>query len=237
MLKRIFLTSLMFVIISSFAFSQSVDDIVNSMNKSRGGAEAYAKIQNWKMSGTTSMMGQSIAFTQYFKKPNMFRSEQEIMGSKIIQTFDGNQGWMINPMTGSNDVQQMDSASVEQLKRTNDIFEGPVNNYKEKGIKIDLLGKEDAAGVNCYKMKIINKKSESTLWVNTETYLPVKMKSTVNQMGNNMEVETNFLDYKDFQAIKMPTRVVMNAMGMEISMLFEKIELNTAIDDTIFKKP
>ncbi|TAL70865.1 MAG: outer membrane lipoprotein-sorting protein [Bacteroidetes bacterium] len=237
MLRKIFFTLLMVTFISCFAYSQTVDDIVNNMNKSRGGSEAYTKILNWKMTGTTSMMGQSIAFIQFFKKPNMFRSEQDMMGQKIIQTFDGQKGWMINPMTGSNDAQPMDSATIEQMKRMNDIFEGPVNNYKEKGIKIDLLGKDDVNGVSCYKMKIVNNTNESTLWVNNETYLPVKMKSTVNQMGNNMEVETNFLDYKDFQNIKMPTKVVMNAMGMEISMLFEKIELNTAIDDAIFKKP
>ncbi|MBI5325974.1 MAG: outer membrane lipoprotein-sorting protein, partial [Ignavibacteriae bacterium] len=224
-------------LISCFAYSQTVDEIVNKMDKSRGGSEAYSKIQNWKMTGTTSMMGQSIAFIQYFKKPNLFRSEQDMMGQHIVQTFDGKQGWMINPMTGSSEPQPMDSMTIEQMKKMNDIFEGPVTNYKEKGLKIDLLGKEDIKGTSCFKMKIVNKQSESTLWVNSETYLPVQMKSTVNQMGHNMEVETGFLDYKDFQNVKMPTKVIMMAMGMEIAMLFEKIEINIVLDDAIFKKP
>ncbi|OGU12036.1 MAG: hypothetical protein A2X61_04185 [Ignavibacteria bacterium GWB2_35_12] len=237
MFKKILFALLIATIITCLAQAQTVDDIVNNMNKNKGSAEAFAKVQNWKMTGSTSMMGQNIAFVQYFKKPNMLRLEQDMMGQHIIQTFDGKEGWMVNPMTGSNEPQPMDSTTIEQMKRMNDVFEGPVSNYKEKGLKIELLGNEDVNGTNCFKLKIIKQDNESTLWVNSSTYFPVKMKSTVNQMGQSMEVETSFLDYKNFEGINMPTKIVMLAMGMEIAMVFEKIEFNTAMSDSLFKKP
>lgn len=223
--------------ITCLAQAQTVEDIVNNMNKNKGSAEAFAKVQNWKISGTTSMMGQNIAFVQYMKKPNMMRAEHEVMGQKMIQTYDGKEGLMINPMTGSSEPQPLDSASIEQMRRMNDIFEGPTNNYKQRGLKIELLGKEDVKGTNCFKLKLTNNQSESTMWVNTTTYLPVKIKSTVNQMGQNMEVETGFYDYKNFDGITIPTKIIMLAMGMEITMLFEKIEFNLSMDDSLFKKP
>ena len=237
MFKKIFISLFIAAFITCLVQAQTVDEIVNNMNKNKGSAEAFAKVQNWKITGTTSMMGQNITFVQYLKKPNMLRSEQEVMGQKVIQTYDGKEGWMINPMSGSSEAQPMDSASIEQMRKMNEFFEGPVSNYREKGMKIELLGKEDVQGTNCFKMKINNKTNESTLWVSTKTYFPVKMKSTVNQMGQSMEVETGFLEYKTFEGINMPTKIIMLAMGMEIAMLFEKIEFNLPMDDSLFKKP
>ena len=89
MFKKILFALLIATIITCLAQAQTVDDIVNNMNKNKGSAEAFAKVQNWKMTGSTSMMGQNIAFVQYFKKPNMLRLEQDMMGQHIIQTFDG----------------------------------------------------------------------------------------------------------------------------------------------------
>ena len=237
MFKKIFILLFIAAFITCIAQAQTVDDIVNNMNKNKGSAEAFAKVQNWKITGTTSMMGQNIAFVQYLKKPDMLRSEQEMMGKHIVQTYDGKEGWMVNPLAGSDEPQPIDSATIEQMKRMNDIFEGPVSNYKERGLKIELLGKEAVNGNDCFKLKIMKKDNESTLWVNTSTYMPAKMKSTVNQMGQNMDVETSFPEYKNFEGIQMPTKIIMSAMGMDITMVFEKIEFNIPMDDLLFKKP
>jgi hypothetical protein len=237
MSKKLFISLFISLLIATIAYAQTVDEIIDKMNSSKGSSEAYAKISSWKVTGSVSVMGQSVPFLLFLKKPDMFRMEQDMMGQKVIQTYDGKEGWMINPMTGSDEPQQMDQTTIDQMKDMKDVFEEPYKDYKTKGIKIEYLGKEKIEANDYYKLKITDKTSESTVWVDVNTYYPYKQLATISQMGQSFDAETIFLDYKEYSGIIIPTTMNVSVMNMNIVNKFEKIEFNLAMDDSLFKKP
>jgi hypothetical protein len=65
--------------------------------------------------------------------------------------------------------------------------------------------------------------------------LTVKTVTTVEQMGQEMTVESSIEGYMDVNGIKFPRVISQNAGGMELARItFNKIELDKDIDDSVF---
>jgi hypothetical protein len=65
--------------------------------------------------------------------------------------------------------------------------------------------------------------------------LTVKTVTTVEQMGQEMTVESLIEGYMDVNGIKFPKVISQNSGGMELAKItFNKIELDKDIDDSVF---
>ena len=225
-----------FILITT-TYSQNVDEIISKMDKARGNPEVLSKITSMLSKGTMSMMSMSLPFTQYIKEPNLFRYEQEVMGQQIIIAFDGKTGWMINPMSGKSGPEDMTPDQVEQYQNQKYALEGPLVNYKERGIKVESAGTDKVDGKDAIKLKLITKNSESQLWIDASTYYPVKQHAKSAQMGQQVEVDIFFSGYKSFDGLMMPTNLMMTAGSFTSTTTFDSVELNKPMDDSLFKKP
>jgi outer membrane lipoprotein-sorting protein len=235
MLHKLFsLTFTIFILITS-AYSQTVDEIIAQMQKANG-YDNLKNVQSWKIIGDQTAMGMSMPFTQYIKNPNLFRYEQEIMGSKIIMAYDGNEGWMLNPMSGT-ETQPISPEQLDKLKNQKYMLQGPLSDYKARGIKIELVGKDNVDGKDTYKFNLNDKDAMSQLWVDASTYLPLKFHTSTAQMGKSIETDIFFKEYKNFSGVMMPAVVDMNAGGFNATTVFSSIDFNTPMDDSLFKKP
>ena len=84
-----------------FAFvstqAQTLDEVLEKHYKATG-QEKVESVKTIFVKAKMSMMGMDMPMTIQMKKPDKFRTENEVMGQKVIAGFDGEKGWMKNPM-------------------------------------------------------------------------------------------------------------------------------------------
>ena len=218
----------------------SVDDIVKKSIDARGGLDKIKAIQSVKMTGKFVMGGGQMEapMTLQIKRPSFIRMDMDFQGQKVVQGYDGATAWAINPFTTGADAQKMGDDDAEGMVEGSDM-DGSLIDYKEKGNKVVLVGKEDLAGKPAYKLKIDKKNGKTeTVFIDAASFMEVKHVALRKMMGNEMEMETYVSDFKPVGGVLMPYVIDSRADGNSVMTInIDKIEPNVSIDDATFKMP
>jgi outer membrane lipoprotein-sorting protein len=219
------------------AHAESVDDIIAKNIQARGGDKLRA-VQTLRMSGKLlAGPGIEAPFTIEIKKPGRLRFEVVVQGMTIVQAVDGDVGWTIQPMTGKKDAERM---SPDDLKETQDQadFEGPLVDYKKKGHKVELAGKEKIEGTDAYKLKVTKKNGDTEyIYLDADAFLEIKSEGKRIVRDTPVEFDSTTGDYKDVNGVMFPFSAELGAKGEKLKLSFTKIEVNPKIDDARFKMP
>ncbi|MEI6579648.1 MAG: hypothetical protein WCN92_09330 [Eubacteriales bacterium] len=239
MKKIISITILLAFFLSFSGMSQemNLDEILSRYYKAIG----LVHIKEWKtltMTGKSTAQGMEIPLTIYVKRPGKIRIEVEVQGNKMIQVLDGMTGWTVVPWSGSTDPQDMTPDQIKGMKEQAD-FEGSLYNWKEKGHKVELVGKEDMDGTPVYKLKaILADENIETYYIDAENFVPLKVSTVVKIQGNETESESYPSNYKDVSGAMMPFALENKFKGQSVShVVMEKYEINKEMDDNLFIKP
>lgn len=222
------------------AFAQTVDEIVEKNIKARGGMDKIKAVKAVKMTGKMKMGAMEAPFVIINSRPNKIRTDFTIQGITGTQAYDGTTGWSVMPFMGKKDAEKMSEDEVKAVQEDADI-DGSLVDYKTKGNKVELLGKEDVQGSPAYKLKVTMKNGvERTLYIDADTFLEVKAESKRKIQGQDMEGETLLGDYKAVDGIMFPFSLeskLKGKEGMGQSITIEKVELNPTVDATTFAMP
>jgi hypothetical protein len=231
-MKKLF-TFIAALVAVSVLNAQSLDEIVkkyNTVNRQ----DILDKVNTIKVTGKVSAMGMELPLSMYMKKPNKIKMVYSFQGQEMIQVFDGEKGYMVNPMMGSTDPVELTGDQLTQLQDNNS-FNNQVAEYFKAG-KLTLEGEEAVNGKPAFKMKAIVGTMPVYLFVDKESYMMVKTKATVEQMGTSVEMDSYMTDYTDVKGVIMPKKVTQMANGMEAAVVtFETIEVDVPIEDSVFK--
>ncbi len=88
------------LLVASVCTAQTLDEIVNKYYAANG-TEVLEKATTLYMEGHMSQMGMEMPMTITVKKPNKVRVVITFSGMEIITTFDGEKGYMVNPLSGA----------------------------------------------------------------------------------------------------------------------------------------
>jgi hypothetical protein len=239
-LIRVLFTLLIVFSVSGKILSQDADEIVNKYISAIGGLENIQAIKTIKMSGKVTAGGMDIPFTQTCKRPQMVLMESTIQGMTMKQAFDGTQGWTINPFMGKKEPDLMSKDAEKAIQRNAD-FEGQLINYKDKGSKIELIGKEDLEGSQVYNIKLTDKNNDITnYYIDADSYLIVKQNDKLKFDTKEISSESILSNYKKVNGIMFPFSIESkspdNPMG-SAKIAVDSIEINFTADDNIFKIP
>jgi hypothetical protein len=144
---------------------------------------------------------------------------------------------MVNPLAGQTDPQPLTADQVKAAQSTldagSDLF-----NYKAKGSKVELAGRETVEGVNTYKLKLENKEGKATFYfLDLSTYYIIKRESTTNVNGEDMTAVSTFSNYKKTDIGLVVPHTTITNQGFEITITVTKVEYNKTIDPKIFEMP
>ena len=214
-----------------------LDDILNSYYKAIG----FEKMKDFQtIIGTCKMVGQpmEVPVTFYIKRPGKVRVEVLVQGNKMISAYDGTSGWSITPWSGSSDPQDMTADEIKGMKEQADI-EGPLYNWKEKGHKVELIGKEDLECSSVYKIKLTKADGDiETYYIDADSFVPLKTTSITKIQGNESESETYMSNYADFNGVMMAKTIANKYKGQVVSTIqMDKVEFNQPVSDSLFMKP
>jgi outer membrane lipoprotein-sorting protein len=221
------LTVIMFVCsFSSVALAEmSADDIIAKHIEKTGGAENYKKMKSMKMEG--KFLGQGSGdITLYQMKPNKHHMHILIQGMDVIIASDGEKIWSKFPMVpGYVFTEEADlEAGLEEMMMN------PYLTYKERGVKVKTLGVEKVKATDCYKVEYVKAAGDTSfVYFNKETF------NIVKQTSPNSEVL--FAKFKDFEGFTMPTKMTMVEQGQRNMIVFNNIELNVDLNDSLFTAP
>jgi len=217
--------------------AQSLDDILKE-HFSAIGQDSILKVSTQKLTGKMIQGGIEIPFIQMAKRPDKIRVEGTFQGLTFIQTYNGKEGWSLNPFAGVTDPQPMSEDDLKGMHYQADM-DGMLWNWNEKGYTVTFDGKDDMEGTSCYKIKLDTKDGDSfTYYIDADSYLMLRSNSKIKRMGNEMESDTYYSNYMMVGGIAVPgkfeTKMKDQLMG---TLVIDNVELDTELDDTLFEKP
>ena len=216
----------------------SADDIVDAYLEAIGGVENWQSLTSTRMEVSMSQMGVNMPGVMIQAPPNKQRIEINAMGKEIIQAYDGETAWTINPFAGSTEAQLMPPESAEQFSRQS--YENDFINYAEKGHSIAYLGQQDVNGVKCYELKMTDSDGvESFNYFDSATMLLIMQKTYIPDGEYAGEaVETYFSNYQENDGLWVPTLTESKSRGTtQLSITINKVEYNLELDESVFAFP
>ena len=253
MKKLILMTCTMFAAaLPVLAQTPTVDDLLAKNLASRGGDEKLKAISTRKVTGKVLVQVQmppgseqqaqpapqtlEMPMQVLAKRPNLMLQEMRMQDRRVVTAFDGQQAWAINPMIGTS-AQLLQGVQAD-LIRDQAQFDGPLAYARQRGDKMELLGKEDIEGVSAWKLAITHEDKTTTVYLDEKTGLERKVSASVNQGGTQLLVESVISDYQPVDGIMVPRKVQTLVGGQtQATVTIENVEFNVPIEDAQFKMP
>jgi len=231
-MKKSFLTVL-FLLGALILNAQSLEDIITKYSVANK-LDKIADFKTIKITAKTSMMGMDMPMEMWMKSPNKIKTVTSFSGQEMVQVFDGEKGYMINPMAGSNTPVEMTSDQVNSILRNN-MFQNYMANYLKNG-QLALAGEDNVNGKPAHKIKAdIGGGNTAMIYIDKSSYLIIKTVADVNQGGMAISVEAYPSDYTETSGLLLPMKTTTSASGMEIITTFTKVEVDVPIEDSVFK--
>lgn len=222
---------------------QTADEIVEKHLAALGGRQALAKLTSRRATGTVSISTPGGDLTGpielSYKAPNKSRAYMQLDLSAvgvadkmtIEQKFDGTAGWMLNSMQGDTAIT---GNQLENMK--NNSFPSSLLTYKESGIKIEVLPREQIAGKDVIVLTATPKTGSATkLYLDASTYLVVRSVAKLEspEMGT-VEQTSDLSDYRTVDGVKMAFMIVNTNPAQTLTIKIDKVEHNVPLDDALF---
>ena len=240
MLRKTLMGITLLALLAPIASAQTVDELIAKNIEAKGGMAKLMAVKSMRATGKmVGGPGMEFPFVMMNKRPNSTRMEFSFQGMTGMQVYDGKTAWMSMPFAGKKEPEVMPADQAKEMEEQAD-FDGPLVDYKAKGHKVELLGKDQVEGADAYKLKVTKKDgSERTFYQDAETYLEIKVESKRTIRGTEVEGESYMSDYKEVGGLMMAHVMENGAKGspQRQKLVIESIELNAAIPDSLFAMP
>jgi outer membrane lipoprotein-sorting protein len=217
--------------------AQSIEEIVNRYTAANK-LDKISALKTIKITGKMSMngmgMGMEMPMTMWMKNPDKIKTVTSINGQDMIQVYDGVKGYQVNPMMGSTSPVEMSSEEIKQIIRAN-MFQNYMATYLKNG-KLSLEGEEKVNEKPAYKLKATSEGGTVIyIFIDKASFLMAKVSTTATKGGMTISFDSFPSNYTETSGLIVPMKTTTSAQGMEIVMNFSKVEVNTPMDDSIFK--
>jgi hypothetical protein len=212
--------------------SQTLDAIVKKHIEASGGKENWSKIKSLRTTCSMKQGGGEISIVLCQLDKQAFRQDIEVAGMKGYNFVTKTEGWSFMPFQGQTKPEPMTSDDVKSAQDDLNL-QNEFISYKELGKKLELLGKEDIEGMECFKLKMVNKDGqETTYFMDTESYYVIKEVSKIKANGKEMENTSSFSNFEKLpEGIVLPMAISSDWGTMDII----KVEVNPVLDKSLFQ--
>jgi len=220
------------------ASAQTVDELIKKNLDAKGGLQKIKAIKSARLTAKIIQQGLEIPLVIQQKRPRFVRVDVTFQGKSQTMAYDGESGWKTDPFQGSSDPEKIAGDELKEAEEQSDI-DGALVDYKDKGHNVELIGKEDMEGTPVYKLKLTLKNGDvRNIYLDAENYLELKVNLKRKTPGGEIEVDQYVGNYKPVNGVLFPFSLETKIKGQTANQItIEKIELDVAIDDSVFKMP
>ena len=213
----------------------TAEEIVAKNIDAKGGAARLKSIDSVRIMAAATIRGTITPMVIELKRPNLRRQEATINGQKIVQSFDGTNGWMLNPSLGDRPI-QLPAAQTAAMKKDAE-FDSPLIDYQSKGVKVALVGKEDVDGRPSYHLKVTTPDGAARdYFLDAETNLEFRVDAPIVEGGAQTTTSVAMSDYREVDGVKMPFSLKQSLNGQVVADLrVSTIELNVPLEPSLFR--
>jgi zinc protease len=220
---------------ASAAKLPAAKEVIANFVKAIGGKEAVLKTSSSHSVGKmeAALQGLSGPIETFSAKPNKMLQKLTIGGvGETSIGFDGQVGWSVDPMQGPT---LLSGKMLDEIREQADFY-GILHDEKNY-TTMETTELTQFDNKECYKLKLIRASGhESAEYFDTKTGLLVGMSGAHETPLGSMPMTTVIGDYKEFEGIKVPTRLSQKVMGMEMVMTVTTCE-NNKVPDSVFELP
>ncbi len=226
------------------ASAQNVDEILKTYFENTGGLEAWNALQGLKITGSFNQGGIEIPLEIVQLKDGRQYSSFVVQGQTIKQgVFDGTNLWSTNFATMK--AEKSDDESTANAKLDANDFPDSFFNYKDKGYKVELIGKETFDGAETFKIKLT--KEPRTIdgvtvddvvyyFFETESMVPIGQESEIKEGPAKGQVsQIKMSDYQEVEGLYFPFSLTQGIKGGQSQPLkIDAIEVNPTVSESDF---
>ncbi len=234
-------------LVAGVAQAQTADEILAKYFENTGGVDKWNSLNGIKMVAKVNQDGMEIPLEIVQLKDGRQMTKITFQGKVIMQgVYDGTTLWSHNFMTMK--AEKSDAESTENFKKEIGEFPDAFLNYKGKGYKAELLGKETVDGTETYKIKLVKKpilvdgkETENVVfyYFDAENFVPLMTETEIKSgPAKGMVSQSKMSDYQEVSGLMMPFSMSQGVKGQPGQPLtITAIELNPAVDAAAFKFP
>jgi len=246
-MKRRMLALAIAMICSFATYAQTADAILAKYYENTGGIDKWKALTGIKISLKLNQGGMEIPLDMYQLKDGRQMTVINFQGMKIMQNvFDGTTLWGNNPANMK--PEKSDAEKTENFKKDATDFPDAFLNYKARGYKIEVVGKEKVDGTDAFKLKItknpvkVNGVAVENVvfyYFDTDYYVPVMMEQEIKSgPGKGSISQIKMSEYQDVSGFMMPFALLQGVKGGPLTPLTATaVEINPKVDDAAFKFP
>lgn len=234
-------------LVAGLAHAQTADEILAKYFENTGGIDKWKSLTGIKMVAKVNQGGMEIPLEIVQLKDGRQMTKITFQGKAIMQgVYDGSTLWSHNFMTMK--AEKSDAETTENFKKEVGEFPDPFLDYKSRGYKVELLGKETVDGTETFKIKLVKKpvlvdgkETENVVfyYFDAESYVPLMTESEIKSgPAKGMVSQSKMSDYQEVSGLMMPFSMAQGVKGQPGQPLtITSIELNPAVDTAAFKFP
>lgn len=239
-MKRMVLCIVALCMLPLVVAAQSVDEILAKVYTARGGLERIHSVKSQRITGEISVGSDSGPFAVELERPLKMHMQLTVQNLTMVRVYDGKSaGWANNPFAGKMNPDAMTADDLKNISEESD-FDGPLVDYKQKGNKIELIGKDKVGDTDVWRLRLTNKNGDVRFYLfDANSFLLLKWEGQREDQGKQYPIESFFHDYRDVDGLKMSFEIDSGAPGSQPTqrLRIEKIELNPVLSDSEFAKP
>jgi len=209
----------------------TAEKIIEKYLEATGGRSKLEAITDITTKMTMETQGMKIDAEMIRKAPDKFIISMT-MGEMLINKtlYDG----VVGKNSGMQGEQVLEGKELENLKIQAQLQ--PELDYQRNGYSIKLLSVEKIDDLDAFKLEITDPSGQvGYSYFNGITGLKIREEKSEETPEGRMVQITTFDDYKDVDGILYPHKMTIAAGPQTISATVESIEINTGIEDSVFK--
>ena len=219
----------------------STDSLIARHATARGGLPALRAIHTLTMTGTMRQDGfdAPFGFRELLARPGEARIELTLQGLTIVQAYDGNAGWQIQPFQGRKDAEDLSTDDAKSLAEEAD-FEDALIDAKAKGSTVESLGAIDVDGAPAWALRVSLKNGDQlTYYLDPDAMLTVRLVTRQVVRGAEVFTQTDYGDYEQVAGVWLPFELASGPRGssQKQRVTYAKVVANDPVDGAIFARP
>jgi len=226
--------------IAALAAAPDLDGIIRLWAAATGGMARIRSVRAVRMTGRITF-GDDPArpLVVELARPGSIRTEIAFPEGTYVQAFDGTRGWTLSHFGGAGGPVPMTSEEAAAAPEQADM-DGPLVDFEKKGIRLALEGTEPVEGRPAYRIRVTRPDGTVRhLDLDVQSSLKVRWTGELGPTGKKTETSSIFSDYRVVNGLTFPFRIRSGPSGKPANqeIVFEKIEVDPAIDPTRFRMP
>lgn len=223
-------------------YSETPESMIEKNLRARGNIDSLQNLKTFRIVGKIETEGTEFPMVYYYKSPDKYRIQIDLMGQNGITVFNGDEGWLVDPSQNIFTPQRLSAMDVASIKpMLNCIFSfysDKLINYESKGIKLDSLYQSAYEGKKVFNLAFTTPGNHHyTYTIDPNTYLDFV--HTVVLGSTNLTFKLKLMEFYSFNGIVFP-RIIESKVDNNqrlTKVIIENIQVNNPIDDNLFSIP